>query len=56
MHRAPQAGAKELLKELHAQGFRGVFSIEYEYHWQNSLPEVTKCARFFAEVTEELFR
>ncbi|MBN1419822.1 MAG: sugar phosphate isomerase/epimerase [Planctomycetes bacterium] len=46
--------AKAVLEELFNQGFRGVFSIEYEYNWENSLPEVTECVKFFNKVTEEL--
>jgi len=49
-----KAEARKILAELHRQGFQGVFSIEYEYNWENSLPEVTACARFFEKVTEEL--
>ncbi len=49
-----KANAKEVLLELHRQGFSGVFSIEYEWNWDASLPEVTACARFFKGITEEL--
>jgi sugar phosphate isomerase/epimerase len=45
---------KEVLTELHRQGFHGVFSIEYEHNWDNSLPDVTACARFFQATTAEL--
>jgi sugar phosphate isomerase/epimerase len=34
---------KACLDELKAQGFDGNISIEYEYHWDNSVPEITKC-------------
>ncbi len=37
---------KGILDELKAQGFQGNISIEYEYHWDNSLPEVTQCIDF----------
>ncbi len=40
------SGVKEILDELKAQGFDGNLSIEYEYHWDNSLPEVTQCIDF----------
>jgi sugar phosphate isomerase/epimerase len=36
----------DILAELKAQGFEGNISIEYEYNWENSLPEVTKCVEF----------
>jgi sugar phosphate isomerase/epimerase len=35
-----------ILDELKAQGFQGNISIEYEYHWENSLPEVAQCIGF----------
>ena len=35
-----------LLNELKAQKFAGNISIEYEYHWENSLPEVGQCIGF----------
>lgn len=35
-----------ILEELKAQGFDGNLSIEYEYHWDNSSPEVGQCIGF----------
>ena len=35
-----------LLTELKAQGFAGNISIEYEYNWENSTPEVGQCVGF----------
>jgi sugar phosphate isomerase/epimerase len=35
-----------ILDELRAQGFEGNLSIEYEYNWDNSLPEVAQCVGF----------
>src|SRR5258708_5980102 len=35
-----------LLEELKSQGFSGNLSIEYEYHWENSTPEVAQCIGF----------
>jgi sugar phosphate isomerase/epimerase len=35
-----------ILEELKAQGFQGSRSIEYEYHWDNSAPEVGQCVGF----------
>lgn len=37
---------KEVLDEFQAQGFDGNISIEYEYNWDNSVPEVTQCIDF----------
>jgi sugar phosphate isomerase/epimerase len=35
-----------ILEELKAQGFAGNISIEYEYHWESSVPEVAQCIGF----------
>ncbi|MBC8618400.1 sugar phosphate isomerase/epimerase [Parabacteroides faecis] len=43
-----------MLKELKAQGFKGVFSIEYEYNWDNSVPDIQKCIIYFNKVTNEI--
>jgi len=43
------------LKEVHRQGIQPkMFGLEYSYDWEDSLPEVTKSARFFDKVTLEL--
>jgi sugar phosphate isomerase/epimerase len=35
-----------ILEELHAQGFNGNISIEYEHDWDNSVPAVAQCIGF----------
>ena len=45
---------KAMLTELRRQQFKGVFSIEYEYHWDDSLPEITQCVDYFDNVAAEL--
>lgn len=35
-----------VLDELKKQGFDGNISIEYEYKWENNVPEVTQCIDF----------
>lgn len=45
---------KAMLAELRRQGFRGVFSIEYEHNWLNSLPEIAQCVKYFDKVAAEL--
>ena len=35
-----------ILNEFRAQGFHGPASVEYEYNWDNSLPEVGACVGF----------
>lgn len=37
---------KGVLDELKAQNFQGNISVEYEYHWETSLPEVKQCIDF----------
>ncbi len=45
---------KAMLGELHRQGFKGVFSIEYEYNWDDSLPEIAQCVEYFDKIAAEL--
>ena len=45
---------KAMLTELHRQGFRGVFSIEYEHNWSNSVPDMARCVAYFDRVAAEL--
>jgi sugar phosphate isomerase/epimerase len=40
------ADIKACLAELKSQGFAGNISIEYEYNWDNNVPEVTQCIDF----------
>jgi sugar phosphate isomerase/epimerase len=35
-----------VLDELKAQGFKGNISIEYEYNWDHSVPDIAKCVDF----------
>ena len=46
--------AKGMLEELARQGFKGVFSIEYEYNWDNSVPDIAKCVEFFNATAAEI--
>jgi len=50
------SGARAMLAELARQGFRGVFSIEYEYNWDNSVPEIAKCVEFFNDAAAGLLK
>jgi len=38
---------KAMLNELKRQKFSGVFSIEYEYNWENSVPDIKQCIEYF---------
>lgn len=46
--------AKGMLRELKRQHFHGAICIEYEYHWDNSIPEIAKCVTWFNETCAEL--
>lgn len=49
-----KAEVREILREVHRQGLRAPFSIEYEYNWENSLPEIAQCVAYFEKVAAEL--
>lgn len=46
--------ATPILQELHNQGFKGSFSIEYEYNWTSSVPEIRQCVKYFNKAAGEL--
>ena len=43
-----------MLTEIRRQKLKAVFSIEYEYHWENSLPEIAQCVAYFDQVALNL--
>jgi sugar phosphate isomerase/epimerase len=45
---------KGMLMEIRRQKLKAVFSIEYEYNWDNSLPEIAQCVAYFDRVAVEL--
>jgi sugar phosphate isomerase/epimerase len=45
---------RELMAELKRQHFHGAFCVEYEYHWDNSSPEIAQCVKFFNQNCDEL--
>ncbi|MGA1980640.1 MAG: sugar phosphate isomerase/epimerase family protein [Sedimentisphaerales bacterium] len=49
-----KADVKAVLTELARQNFKGTFSIEYEYNWENSIPEIQKCVEYFNKTAAEL--
>ncbi len=49
-----KANVRALLQEIYDQGVKAVFSIEYEYNWENSLPELAQCVKYFDQVAAEL--
>jgi len=46
--------SKGLLEELKRQRFHGAICVEYEYHWENSSPEIAESVRFFNSTCAEL--
>ena len=49
-----KADMKALLTEIHRQGFKGVFSAEYEHNWDNSVPEIAESVAYLDKVAAEL--
>jgi sugar phosphate isomerase/epimerase len=45
---------KGMLTEIHRQGLKAPFSFEYEYHWENSLPELAQSVVYFDKIAAEL--
>ena len=43
-----------VLKELKRQNFKGLFNIEYEHNWLNSLPEIEQCIDNFYRIASEI--
>lgn len=51
-----KADVPALLAELKRQGFKGVFSAEYEYDWLDSVPEITESGQNFEKICEDLVK
>ncbi len=43
-----------MLQVLKDQGYKGVFSVEYEYHWKSSVPEIKESLANFNKIVSEL--
>ncbi|QNF32537.1 sugar phosphate isomerase/epimerase [Adhaeribacter swui] len=43
-----------VLAELKRQNFKGLFSAEYEYNWENNVPDVTASAQYFREAVNKI--
>ena len=50
------SNAKGMLAELKRQKFKGAICVEYEYHWDNSSPEIAASAQWFNATCAELVR
>ena len=44
-----------VLKELKRQNFKGLLSIEYEWNWENSVPDIKKCINYYDEQISEIY-
>lgn len=49
-----KADIPAMLREIKRQQFRGVFSIEYEYNWLDSVPEIARSVAYFDKVAAKL--
>jgi sugar phosphate isomerase/epimerase len=47
---------KALLTEIHRQGIKAVFSVEYEHNWTSSVPEIAQGVAYFDQVAAELLK
>jgi sugar phosphate isomerase/epimerase len=45
---------KAQMAELKRQHFHGAYCVEYEYHWENSMPEIAECVKFWNATCAEL--
>lgn len=43
-----------ILKEMHRQGFKGIFTIEYEPYRPENFPKIAQCVAFFDKIAAEL--
>ncbi|CAL1519197.1 sugar phosphate isomerase/epimerase [Chitinophaga sp. MM2321] len=44
----------KVMEVLKAQKFKGLFSAEYEYHWDNNVPEVKASAAYWKQMVSNL--
>ena len=47
------ANVDGVIKELKKQKFKGVLSAEYEYNWNNSVPDVTASVKYFRDAVKK---
>ena len=45
---------KGMLTEIHRQGLKAPFFVEYEYNWENNLPEIAQSVECFDRIAGEL--
>ncbi len=45
---------RQMLQIMKEQQFEGYLSIEYEYNWDNSIPDIKQCISYFQETISEM--
>lgn len=51
MHiKAKRKNVPAMLSILKEQGFKGYFAIEYEYNWDNSVPDIRKSIEYYNDI------
>lgn len=48
------ANVKGIMQEMKRQNYKGAITIEYEYNWKNSVPEIRESLKNFRSITQEL--
>lgn len=43
-----------VMHEMKKQGFKGVYSVEYEHNWENNVPQIKESLEYFYRVAEQL--
>lgn len=51
-----EADLRAVLEQLKKQGYKGVFSIEYEHNWTSNMPEIGKCVEWFKKTRTDIFK
>jgi len=49
-----QGRMKGILDQLHRQNYQGTFAIEYEYNWDNNVPEIRQSIAYFNSIASTL--
>ncbi len=50
------SNAKGMLMELQRQKFKGAICIEYEFNWEDSVPDIAKSVEWFQRTCAEIAR
>lgn len=50
------SNARGMLEELKRQNFKGAICVEYEFNWENSVPEIAQSVAWFEKTCAELAR